>query len=213
MLKLNLSDPKQLKTYMRLQRQLFTVCKPYRDKTLRYLATKNSVKDLDMVRQALGIAKINYYGDSYGTVLGQQYIMNYHDKVRAMVLDGNINPDYDMHAWILHAAASNEDTLQQFFNLCTEAGSKCALYPRPQKRFAATIELLDKGHVSGRGKLANQKLTRGMFNNLLEDLIPFPTMPVSLQGCNLNSWQYLAQGLNDIYTKKDASLLLNLLIK
>lgn len=210
MLKLNLNDPKQLKTYIRLQHQLFIACKAYHDKTLWHLGTKNSVRDLQRVRQALGIPKINYYGDSYGTILGQQYLINYHDNVRAMILDGNMNPDYDMRAWILHAAAANEDTLHLFFNLCTKAGSKCALYPNPQKKFAATIGILTKNSIAGRGEFARQKLTRGMFNNLLESLMPFPEMPVSLPGSHLNSWQYLAKGINDIYTKNDASRLLNL---
>ena len=42
--------------------------------------------------QALGAEQINYYGFSYGTYLGQVYATLYPDRVRRMVLDGNVDP-------------------------------------------------------------------------------------------------------------------------
>jgi pimeloyl-ACP methyl ester carboxylesterase len=47
---------------------------------------------MDVVRQALGDDQINYLGFSYGTELGTAYVERFGDHVRAMVLDGAIDP-------------------------------------------------------------------------------------------------------------------------
>ena len=54
--------------------------------------TASVARDMDMVRQALGDQQINYLGYSYGTELGTAYLERFADHVRAMVLDGAIDP-------------------------------------------------------------------------------------------------------------------------
>ena len=46
------------------------------------------MRDLDSVRKALGAAKINLVGGSYGTRVAQQYAMRHPDSTRAVVIDG-----------------------------------------------------------------------------------------------------------------------------
>ncbi|MFI7539890.1 alpha/beta hydrolase [Actinoplanes sp. NPDC049599] len=60
---------------------------------LRHLRTTDTVRDMDALRAALGAEQINFYGFSYGTYLGQVYATRYPQRVRRMVLDGNVNPD------------------------------------------------------------------------------------------------------------------------
>ncbi|HET6530336.1 MAG TPA: alpha/beta hydrolase [Actinoplanes sp.] len=59
---------------------------------LDHLKTMDTVRDMDRLRQALGQHKINFYGFSYGTYLGQVYATLHPERVRRMVLDGNVNP-------------------------------------------------------------------------------------------------------------------------
>ena len=60
---------------------------------LENVGTANAARDMDLVRQALGDDQINYLGYSYGTQLGTACVeRNYTDHVRAMVLDGAIDP-------------------------------------------------------------------------------------------------------------------------
>ncbi|BCJ52631.1 peptidase [Actinoplanes sp. NBRC 14428] len=59
---------------------------------LNHLRTTDSVQDMDSLRAALGAEQINFYGFSYGTYLGQVYATRYPDRVRRMVLDGNVDP-------------------------------------------------------------------------------------------------------------------------
>jgi pimeloyl-ACP methyl ester carboxylesterase len=59
---------------------------------LRHLRTTDTVRDMESLRAALGAEKINFYGFSYGTYLGQVYATRYPQRVRRMVLDGNVHP-------------------------------------------------------------------------------------------------------------------------
>ena len=54
----------------------------------RYYTTTDAVRDLDNVRAALGVAKIDVVGGSYGTRVAQQYAMRYPQHTRAVVIDG-----------------------------------------------------------------------------------------------------------------------------
>ncbi|NCT72402.1 MAG: alpha/beta hydrolase [Xanthomonadaceae bacterium] len=54
----------------------------------RFYTTTDAVRDLDSVRKALGAAKINLVGGSYGTRVAQQYAMRHPDSTRAVVIDG-----------------------------------------------------------------------------------------------------------------------------
>jgi pimeloyl-ACP methyl ester carboxylesterase len=59
---------------------------------LKHLRTEDTVRDIDAIRAALGADKINFYGFSYGTYLGQVYATQYPDRVRRMILDGVVDP-------------------------------------------------------------------------------------------------------------------------
>src|SRR5262249_54463294 len=49
-------------------------------------------RDMDSIRAAFGVSKINYYAFSYGTYLGQVYATLFPDRVRRMVLDSVVDP-------------------------------------------------------------------------------------------------------------------------
>ena len=59
---------------------------------LPYMTTVSMARDMDQIRQAFGVSKINYYGFSYGTYLGQVYGTMFPDRVRRMVLDSTVDP-------------------------------------------------------------------------------------------------------------------------
>ena len=47
---------------------------------------------MDVLRAALGDKKLTYYGASYGTYLGAKYAQLFPKRIRAMVLDGAVDP-------------------------------------------------------------------------------------------------------------------------
>jgi pimeloyl-ACP methyl ester carboxylesterase len=50
--------------------------------------TRASVDDLAAVLDALKIAKVDLYGDSYGSYFGQAFAVDHRDRLRSLVLDG-----------------------------------------------------------------------------------------------------------------------------
>lgn len=59
---------------------------------LDHVTTRDSSRDMNAIRGALGVKKINYYGFSYGTYLGQVFATMYPGRVRRMIFDGNVDP-------------------------------------------------------------------------------------------------------------------------
>lgn len=59
---------------------------------LPHMKTTDTVRDMNRIRKALGEERINFYGFSYGTYLGQVFATMFPDRMRRMVLDSNVNP-------------------------------------------------------------------------------------------------------------------------
>lgn len=59
---------------------------------LAHLGTRDVARDLDVIRAVLGDEKLTYAGVSYGTRLGAVYAEMFPQNVRALVLDGAMNP-------------------------------------------------------------------------------------------------------------------------
>lgn len=60
---------------------------------LAHLGTMDVVRDVEVLRMALGEAQISFYGLSYGTLLGLLWAEAYPTSVRSMVLDGVVDPE------------------------------------------------------------------------------------------------------------------------
>lgn len=56
------------------------------------MSTAEAARDMDVLRRAVGDRKLTYLGFSYGTALGQYYANIFPDRVRAVTVDGVINP-------------------------------------------------------------------------------------------------------------------------
>ena len=78
---------------------------------LPYLGTDSVVEDLELLRQALGEDEISYLGASYGTAIGLVYAERYGPNVRAMVLDGVLDPRFTLEEWLTSQAIALEDAL------------------------------------------------------------------------------------------------------
>lgn len=56
------------------------------------VSTAEVARDMDVLRRGVGDSKLTYLGFSYGTYLGQVYANLYPDRVRALVIDGVLDP-------------------------------------------------------------------------------------------------------------------------
>jgi pimeloyl-ACP methyl ester carboxylesterase len=112
------------------------------------MSTANSARDMDRLRAALGQAKLTYYGFSYGTYLGTVYAEMFPSKVRAMVLDGAVDPALGNTALDTQQSLGFETDLHDFLNWCA-AHSSCSggLPAAPTKAFAELMRSFEKGKV------------------------------------------------------------------
>src|SRR5262245_43466972 len=113
------------------------ICGARNGDLLAHVSTAESAKDLELLRQAVGEPHLNYLGVSYGTLLGATYASLFPDTVRAMVLDGNVDPvawtnggeDHTFLSTTLRMGSdlSSAKTLNAFLDLCGRASKdQCA---------------------------------------------------------------------------------------
>ncbi|WP_103348284.1 alpha/beta hydrolase [Amycolatopsis sp. CA-128772] len=129
-------------------RKLGESCNRITGPLAQFAGTKSVARDMDAIRAALGEPKLTYYGVSYGTLMGQQYAELFPDKVRALVLDSNM--DHSQYtAWeFLHSETQSvQAEFREFAAWCDRTPS-CALHGRDVS--ALTRELQDK---AARGEL------------------------------------------------------------
>lgn len=67
-------------------------CQRRNARIAQHMGTNDAVADLDALRAALGEDQLTYWGMSYGTRIGYVYALAHPDRVRAIVLDGSIDP-------------------------------------------------------------------------------------------------------------------------
>ncbi|MDQ1307295.1 MAG: Alpha/beta fold hydrolase [Actinomycetota bacterium] len=67
-------------------------CQASNSSFINHMGTNNAARDLDRLRAAVGDRKLTYWGLSYGTRIGYVYALMYPNRIRAMTLDGNIDP-------------------------------------------------------------------------------------------------------------------------
>jgi pimeloyl-ACP methyl ester carboxylesterase len=100
---------------------------------LTYYSTAETARDLEALRAKLGDPKLTFLGYSYGTLLGAEYASAYPDKVRAMVLDGAIDPTISSTDQDKTQAAGFQLAFSHFAASCTSKGSSCKLGADPQQ--------------------------------------------------------------------------------
>ncbi|MBX6767886.1 MAG: alpha/beta fold hydrolase, partial [Actinomadura rubrobrunea] len=116
------------------------------------MSTAQVARDMDVLRRAVGDEKLTYLGFSYGTALGQYYANMFPDRVRAVSVDGVIDP----RAWVGSRTTADQilddrmrsgdgayKALHEMLVRCRKAGpSECnfAQFGDPVKNFDTLAE-------------------------------------------------------------------------
>jgi pimeloyl-ACP methyl ester carboxylesterase len=85
---------------------------------LAHVSTRETARDLDRLRAALGDETLSFLGASYGTYLATVYASEFPQRVRAFVLDGAIDPADDGSAVALGQARGFERAFGDFLRHC-----------------------------------------------------------------------------------------------
>jgi pimeloyl-ACP methyl ester carboxylesterase len=146
------TTPQEEQVWIAADHFLDAACAQRGFKIAEHMATADVARDLDVLRQAVGDDKLTYAGFSYGTFLGVTYANLFPNNVRALIVDGVLDPV----AWTtgvgnegatlpfstrLRSDVGAQATLQEFFRLC-DTGRTCAFAPDSANRFAALGEKL-----------------------------------------------------------------------
>lgn len=94
-----------------IQRDLAERCRRTNGDVLPYVTTRNTARDMDVVRGALGAKRMSYLGYSYGSYLGEVYTQLFPGRTDRMVLDGVVHPDEYSQTLLAGAEPANERSL------------------------------------------------------------------------------------------------------
>ena len=130
-----------------LQKEALTAC---RDRLVSEgvdLAVFNSLEnaaDVDALRAALGYDRINFYGVSYGTLLGLHLIRDFPDGLRSVILDAVVPPQIN---FVVEGLSSQNRAFSQLFEACL-ADSTCSTeFPNLEESFFETVSRLNEQPV------------------------------------------------------------------
>jgi pimeloyl-ACP methyl ester carboxylesterase len=174
-------------------RSTAATCSAEQSQLLSHLGTMSSARDLDHIREAVGDDKLTYLGFSYGTSLGATYADLFPDKVRALVLDGVVDPTAGVGAngepSKLHFYGTQDfnDAFDRFAKACSEV-STCSAAPDAKKLMDQVGADVDEAPVAAKAVEAEdgRRLTTGLFET-----------GVNAALYDVSSWPFLAVGLRD----------------
>ncbi|MEU3472324.1 alpha/beta hydrolase [Rhodococcus sp. 05-340-1] len=114
---------------------------------LEHVGTREVVRDMDVIRAVLGDEKMTYIGYSYGTRIGTAYAEEFPSNVRAMVLDGALDPDQSPVDEAVAQGAAFQTAFDQFAADCAQTDT-CPLGTDPAQaveQFRSLVEpLIDR---------------------------------------------------------------------
>ncbi|MFD4634670.1 alpha/beta hydrolase [Streptomyces sp. NPDC058284] len=134
-----------------LHKDLAAKCRATNADVLPHVSTRNTARDMDVIRGALGERKISYFGYSYGTYLGTVYTQMFPGRTDRMVLDGAIDPRKFGPRLLKEAVGENERALADW---ATWAAARNDTYHlgRTRAQVLATVDRVIK--ESARGPLS-----------------------------------------------------------
>lgn len=133
---------------------------------LRFYTTEIAMADLDEVRDAMGFARINLFGTSYGTRAAQVYIRRFPERVRCVVMKGVTPITVPL---TLPMARDAQRALDLTFDDCLADEACRGAFPEINGGWKAVLERFDReeiqvelpatnGDKSGRVKISRTAL-------------------------------------------------------
>lgn len=151
-------------------RELLAACFEEMTGDPRLYTTSVAIRDLDLVRAALGYERINVYGISYGSRVAQAYARRYPDRVRTVILDGIVPMQLALGPGI---SVDAQRALDLIFERCA-ADSECnGRFPSLADSFsrlqsqlrAAPVQLVLADPMTG--ELAEHSFTEDYFRSVV----------------------------------------------
>ncbi len=153
---------------------------------LPLFSTEQAAHDIDAIRVALGADKLDYLGFSYGTLLGATYAQLFPKKIRAMVLDGAVDPTQSPTSASEGQAMGFERAFADFTTWCKAHATNCPIADDPRGEVVRAVNSAQANPVAGPD---GRKATSGwVFLALVSSLY------------DEQAWPYLAQSIDNLKT-------------
>ncbi|MFF8382172.1 alpha/beta hydrolase [Streptomyces kanasensis] len=108
-------------------------CREKAGSTLRHITTRNTARDMDLLRAVLGEKKISYVGYSYGTYLGAVYTQLFPGRADRFVLDSAVDPARAWRGMIQWWAEGAEPAFDRWTAWAAERSEKYGLGDTPKE--------------------------------------------------------------------------------
>jgi pimeloyl-ACP methyl ester carboxylesterase len=108
------------------------------------LSAYNSLEnaaDVDAIREALGYEQYNFYGVSYGTLLGLHLMRNHPDHLRSVILDGVVPPDIN---FIPQVSINTDRVFTEIIQTCENDPACRSEFPNLEERFFNLVDALNQ---------------------------------------------------------------------
>lgn len=168
-------------------------CRTYAGDLLPHATTRNTARDMDVVRAALGERRISYLGYSYGTYLGQVYASMFPGRTDRVVLDGVISPDRYGPRLLRGVAPANRHALEGW---ASWAAARDATYGLGRTR-GRVLAAVDRVQAAA----ARTPLRVGA-HRVDEHVVPVLVLN-GLSQDNASAYGDLAQGVRDLLRAAD----------
>ena len=107
------------------------------------LGAFNSVEnanDMEAIRQVLGYEQFDFYGVSYGTLLGLHLLREHPENLRSVILDGVVPAQIN---FIAEVPASTNRIFEELFQFCAQDPECQKDYPELEDRLVRLLQQLD----------------------------------------------------------------------
>lgn len=102
-------------------------CEEQNGPLLPHLGTRNVALDLESLRQALGDERLTYAGFSYGSLIGLVYAELFPSHIRAMLLDGVVDPTLTAEQATIGQSVAIDLALDKFVAWCPQHRGECPI--------------------------------------------------------------------------------------
>ncbi|MFI5669431.1 alpha/beta hydrolase [Streptomyces sp. NPDC051704] len=117
-------------------------CREKSGDVMPYITTRNTARDLDVIRAALGERKISYLGYSYGTYLGTVYSQMFPQRTDRFVLDSAVDPQRVWRGMTQVWATEVEPAFARWTRWAAERSDRYGLGTTPEEVSATFWDLV-----------------------------------------------------------------------
>jgi len=137
-------SPEWLAANKKATTDLGQACLKNTGQLLGHIDTASTAHDLDMLRANVGDAKLNYFGFSYGTMIGAIYADLFPKNVGRMTLDGVVDPASSYDDLTELQAQGFESNLKAYAQWCLTQDKNCPFSGSADQVMTSIAGLLDK---------------------------------------------------------------------